>query len=116
MPLKFSNKKLLIAVLVLAVVDIFFSVSLWQMDQYGATNLDGTHAEARSMKLLSGLLLGLLVSFPVFCTLLALLVALVMNKQLPYGTRVARALLIILLVVYAFFAMSASWQILFSVT
>ncbi len=96
---KISNKKLLIAFVIAFVFNLFFMV--YHFNQTGAENLDGTYSEAGDTQLMLTAVLGLLITIPLVCLILSLLIALFVNRSVPYGSRFTRVFLWTLFLVNA---------------
>jgi hypothetical protein len=96
-----SNKKLFLVFVVILILDIIGLI--FQTQKEGAYNLNGTYSEANSTGLILSLLFGIIISFPLLFALLAAIIALFLNKDLPYKKRFIRTFLIILVVFYTIF-------------
>ncbi|UWY30381.1 hypothetical protein N4T20_10690 [Flavobacterium sp. TR2] len=96
-----SNKKLFSIFVVLLILDIIGLI--FQTQKTGAYNLNGSYSEANSVGLIVSVLFGIVISFPLLFAFIAAVIALFMNKVLPYKKRFIRIFLFILVIFYAIF-------------
>ncbi|MBZ4034325.1 hypothetical protein K6T82_06085 [Flavobacterium sp. 17A] len=96
-----SNKKLFSIFAVLLILDIIGLI--FQTQKTGAYNLNGSYSEANSVGLIVSVLFGIVISFPLLFAFIAAVIALFINKVLPYKKRFIRIFLFILVIFYAIF-------------
>ena len=94
-----SNKKLLIAFIILLILNSIFISFL--ASKNGAYNLDGSYSEANSLGLIITALTGVVITIPLLFSFLSALIAIFINKQQPYRKRFIRTFLFVIVVAYS---------------
>lgn len=95
-----TKKKLRITCLVLLIINLFLTVKFWKMNTRYYQHLDGTEVHGSSPEMLQTLLVGQLISFPLLSLLIGLIVALFIDKHLPYSRRIIPGFILTLTMVY----------------
>jgi hypothetical protein len=101
---KLTTRRLLFISLGLLLIDLSLAVILFNLDDSTYQNLDGTAIEAHSVGLIRTVISGLVISIPILCFLVGLLVAIFIDRNRPYSERIVKAFLLTLTVVYALYA------------
>jgi hypothetical protein len=93
---KISNRQLLIAFAIAFAVNL--SSIIYHFSYYGSSNLDGSYNEAGGSGIMLAVI-GMLISIPLLCLVLALIIAAFLNQKVSYGKRLTRTYLWTLLIV-----------------
>src|SRR6478609_2601905 len=96
---KLTTKKLLIISIGLMLSTVLLSVILVSLDDAPYKNLDGTEIQPHSPELIRTVILGQVVSVPLFSFLIGLVVAIFIDKHLPYSQRIGRSFLLTLSII-----------------
>ena len=105
-------KKLLFICIGLILLNVILTFLLMQLDDSTYHNLDGTEVAPRSEELLRTVLFGQLISFPLISFLFGMIVAIFIDREIPYTKRIFRSFLLVLAVVYAIFALMGSVKVI----
>lgn len=100
-----TKKKLLIISLVLLAINLILTFALFNLDPSPREHLDGTEIEAHSPELIRGLVMGQLISIPIFSFLIGLIVAIFIDRNVPYSQRIVRGFLLTLMIIYGLFVL-----------
>jgi hypothetical protein len=108
---RLTLKKLGVIAVALLIIDLIFSYILWKTDLSGASNLDGTYNEPGSENIIRALVMALLLSLPLLSAILGTIPAIFINRELPYGTRYPKGILLTLVLLYGLMAVSGAFRI-----
>jgi hypothetical protein len=109
---KLTRKKLLLTSIGLLAINLLITFILFRLDNAPYEHLDGQEIAPQSSELIWTLMRGQLISFPIFSFLIGLIVALFIDKNLPYSQRIVRSFLLTLTVIYGFLAAMGLTKIL----
>ena len=107
-----TKKKLLFICIGLILVNVILTVLLTQLDSSTYHNLDGTEVAPGSEELLRTVLFGQLISFPIISFLIGMIVAIFIDRELPYSRRIFTSFLLVLAIVYAIFALMGGVKVI----
>jgi hypothetical protein len=99
-----TKSKLVIICSVLMLVNVFLAIITFNLDDSTYQNLDGSEVQPHSLELITRVLSGIVISVPIVCFLIGLLVALFIDKHLPYVQRTVKGFLLTLAIVYGLYA------------
>ncbi len=102
---KLTKRKLLIISFGLLLVNLLLAIVLFNLDNSTYENLDGTEVQPHSSELIKTVLLGLVISIPIVCFLIGLIVAIFIEKNVSYPQRIVKSFLLTLAVVYSLYAL-----------
>ena len=100
---RLTKKKLLFVALGLLIINLLLTVSLVNLDDTSYRHLDGKQIEPHSSELIQTVIFGQLISLPVFCFLIGLIVAIFVEKELPYSRRIMKSSLLTLTIIYGLY-------------
>ena len=101
---KLSKKKLLFISLGLLVLNLLLTFILFSLDNSTYEHLDGQKIEPHSPELIRNVILGQVSSVPILSVLIGLIVAIFIDRNLPYFQRVVRSFLLTLAVIYGLYS------------
>ena len=101
---KLTKKKLLFITLGLLVINLMLTFILVSLDDSTYEHLDGQEIEPHSLELIRTIIFGQVISVPIFSVLIGLIVAIFVDKNLPYSQRIVRSCLLTLAVIYGLYS------------
>lgn len=102
---KLTKKKLLIISLGFLVFNLILTVILLNLDNSTYEHLDGSEVTPRSTQLIRAVVVGQIISVPLFSLLIGLVVAIFVDKNIPYSQRIVRCFLLTLMTIYGFYSL-----------
>jgi hypothetical protein len=97
---KLTKKKLLIISITLLIINLLLTAILFNLDNSTYQHLGGGAIEPHSVELIKGVIIGLIISYPISSFLIGLIVAIFIDKNLPYSQRIIRSFLLTLSIFY----------------
>lgn len=102
---KLTKKKLLIISFGFLVINLLLTIILFSLDDSAHEHLDGREIQPHSSELIRTVIFGQLISVPFFSILIGLVVAIFINKNLPYSQRIVRSFLLTLATIYGLYSL-----------
>ena len=109
---KLTKKKLLIISLGILVTNLLLTVILFSLDNSTYEHLDGQEIEPQSSELIRTVIFGQIISVPIFSLLIGLIVAIFIDKNLPYSQRIVRSFLLTLMVIYGLYTVMGLFKVI----
>lgn len=100
---KLTKKKLVIIALGLLLINLLLTILLSNLDDTTYKHLDGKEIEPHSSELIRTVIFGQLISLPIFSILIGLIVAVFIDKELPYSRRIIKGFLLTLTTIYGLY-------------
>ena|SRR5687768_5246534 len=100
---RLTKKKLLFIALGLLIINLLLTILLVNLDDTSYRHLDGKQIEPHSTELIQTVMFGQVISLPFFCFLIGLIVAIFVEKELPYSRRIIKSSLLSLTIIYGLY-------------
>ena len=100
---KLTKKKLLLIAFGLLLTNLVLTILLSNLDDTTYKHLDGKEMEPHSSELIRTVLFGQIISLPVFSILIGLIVAIFVDRELPYSRRIIKGFLLTLTTIYGLY-------------
>lgn len=107
-----TKRNLLIISLGLLVINLLLTIILFILDNSTYEHLDGQQIEPHSSELIWAVIFGQMISVPIFSLLIGLIVAIFIDKKLPYSQRIVRSFLLTLMVIYGFYFIMGLFKVI----
>ena len=110
-----TNRKLLGYCLAFLTLNLILTALLFYLDERGAVHLDGSYAAPQSNELISGVLMGQVISIPLLSLLLGAIITLFIDKEKPYKKRYIKGFLLTLAIIYGLMTASGFIRLVLSI-
>ena len=110
--LMMSNKRLIIVTLFLLAFNVLFAIVIHDISDAGGYHLNGEYIEPHSPELILLQIRGMIISIPILCLFIGAVVAIFINKQLPYKKRYLRGVFLTIVVVYFFLLIAEIYKVI----
>lgn len=101
---KLTKKTLIFISLGLLLTNLLLTIVLFKLDDSTYENLDGSEVQPHSSELIRTVIIGQVISFPILSLLVGLIVAIFIDKGLPYSQRIVKSFLLTLGTIYGLYA------------
>lgn len=101
---KLTKKKLLFISFGLLTINLIMTFVLFNLDSSDYEHLDGQVIEGQSAELARTVFFGQVISVPFFSLLIGLIVAIFVDRNLPYSQRIVRSFLLTLAFIYGLYS------------
>ena len=109
---KLTKKRLLIISIGLLIINLFLAFALFNLDNSTYENLDGSKVKPYSSELIQGIIVGLVISFPLLSLFIGLIVAIFIDRGVPYSKRIVKGSLLTLSTIYGLFAVMGAIKVM----
>ena len=98
-------KKLLTISLGLLAINLLLTIILFNLDNSTYEHLNGDENEPQSFELVRTVVFGQIISVPILSLLIGLIIAIFVDKNLPFSKRIFRSFLLTLTTIYGLYTL-----------